>query len=121
LGRNVIHTDNTAATNAVNRAVQAYITQEINPIIQRVQGAANSAAQQNRLGILLARAGRIADARAAYERAAGMGSVPAMTNRGNLALIENDFVAAERWFGQALARDSENRAALRGLGRIAGR
>jgi tetratricopeptide (TPR) repeat protein len=121
LGRSTLRTDNTAVTNAVNRAVQLYITQEINPIIQRTQGEANSAAQQNRLGNLYARAGRIADAKAAYERAAGMGSAPAMANRGNLAFAENDYPAAERWFRQAISRDPENSAALRGLERIAGR
>jgi tetratricopeptide (TPR) repeat protein len=121
LGRNVIQTNNAAATNAVSAVLQQYITQEINPIIQRVQGQANSAAQQNRLGILLARAGRIAEAKAAYERAAGLGSVPAMTNRGNLALTENDTATAERWFRQALQREPENRTALRGLEKISGR
>jgi len=41
-----------------------------------------------------------------------------MTNRGNLALIERDFAAAERWFRQALSKDSQNSAALRGLEQI---
>jgi hypothetical protein len=48
-----------------------------------------------------------------------MGSVPAMTNRGNLALIERDFATAERWFRQALSKDSKNSAALRGLEQVA--
>jgi hypothetical protein len=121
LGRNVIQTDNAAASNAVNNVMQQYITREINPLIQQVQRQANSAAQQNRLGTLYARAGRIADAKSAYERAAGMGSVPAMTNRGNLALTENDFTTAERWFRQVLTREPENRTALRGLERLSGR
>jgi hypothetical protein len=47
-----------------------------------------------------------------------MGSVPAMTNRGNLALIERDFAIAEQWFRHALSNDSENQAALRGLERV---
>jgi hypothetical protein len=47
-----------------------------------------------------------------------MGLVPAMTNRGNLALIEKDYTAAERWFRQALAREPENTAARRGLEKI---
>jgi tetratricopeptide (TPR) repeat protein len=121
LDRNVVQTDNTAAVSAVNRVVQQYITQEINSIIRQVQSQSNSATQQNRLGILLVRSGRTAEAKAAYERAAGMGSVPAMTNRGNLALIENDFATAERWFGQALNRDPQNAAAMRGLNRIENR
>jgi len=41
----------------VNRAVQLYITQEINPVIQRTVNMANTATQQSRLGILYARAG----------------------------------------------------------------
>jgi Flp pilus assembly protein TadD len=70
------------------------------------------------LGIILVRSGRMAEARAAYERAANMGLVPAMTNRGNLALIEKDHAAAGRWFALALARDPTNRAALRGTERL---
>jgi tetratricopeptide (TPR) repeat protein len=101
--------------------LEQYISREIQPLAQNVQRqiAANpTAALYNRLAILLARSGRIADAKAAYERAAGMGSVPAMTNRGNLALIEKDYAAAERWFRQALAREPENAAALRGLEKV---
>ena len=104
-----------------NRIIQQYISREIQPLAQNVQrqiAASPTAALYNRLAILLARSGRTADAKAAYERAAGMGSVPAMTNRGNLALIEKDYAAAERWFDQALAREPENAAAKRGLEKI---
>lgn len=121
LGRSGISTDNAAVLREVNNVFQRYITQEINPVIQRTQALANSATQQNRLGILFVRAGRINEGKAAYERAAGLGSVPAMTNRGNLALTERDFTTAERWFRQALQRDPNNQAALRGLERLAER
>jgi Flp pilus assembly protein TadD len=67
---------------------------------------------------LLVRSGQTAEAEVAYERAAGMGSVPAMTNRGNLALIEKDYAAAEKWFTQALEREPENEAAKRGLEQV---
>ncbi|MCL2130116.1 MAG: hypothetical protein FWH35_07175, partial [Treponema sp.] len=120
LGRNAVRTDNDAAINAVNRVMDAYIIAEINPLIQQMQGAANTAASQNRLGILYTRAGRIADGKAAYERAIGMGSVAAMTNRGNLALTEQDYAGAERWFRQALQREPDNRTALRGIERVQG-
>ncbi|MCL2763120.1 MAG: hypothetical protein FWD36_07960, partial [Treponema sp.] len=119
LGRTGIRTDNAAVLREVNNVMQRYITQEINPIIQRTSNMQNTAAQQNRLGILYVRAGRVAEGKAAYERAVNMGSVPAMTNRGNLALIERDFAAAERWFRQALQREPQNQTALRGLERIA--
>ena len=116
----VIRTNAETAEREVGRAMQAYINQEILPLIQKLgsEQGASSAAGQNRMGILYARAGRISDAKASYERAAGMGSVPAMTNRGNLALTERDYAAAERWFRQALARDSQNKAALRGMEQV---
>ncbi|MDR1104831.1 MAG: hypothetical protein LBL44_00615 [Treponema sp.] len=101
--------------------IQRYISREIQPQAQNVQrqAAANpSAALFNRLAILLIRSGRTTDAKAAYERAAGMGLVPAMTNRGNLALIEKDYAVAERWFRQALAREPENTAAKRGMEKV---
>ncbi|MCL2067871.1 MAG: hypothetical protein FWG99_10445 [Treponema sp.] len=123
-GGRLVRTNTETALREVNRVMQQYIEQELTPVIRQVQTQVNTsstAALHNRLGILLARAGRIAEARASYERAAGMGSVPAMTNRGNLALIERDYATAERWFRQALGRESQNRAALRGLEQVAER
>lgn len=102
-------------------AVNSYVASHIEPLIRSIQTqiqAGASARLYNRLGMLQARAGRMTEARAAYERAAGLGLVPAMTNRGNLALIEKDYAAAERWFKQALAVQPENAAALRGLERV---
>ncbi|MDR2477780.1 MAG: hypothetical protein LBD48_00550 [Treponema sp.] len=107
-----------------NLVIQRYINQELVPKTQEIQkqaAATPTADLYNRLGILFVRTGRIAEARAAYERAAGMGLTAAMTNRGNLALIEKDYAAAERWFRQALARDKENKAALSGIEKIDGR
>ncbi|MDR0670137.1 MAG: hypothetical protein LBF95_08650 [Treponema sp.] len=113
--------------NITDRIIQQYISREIQPLVQNVQEqiGANPTASglplaslHNRLGILLVRAGRIADAKAAYEQAADMGSVPAMTNRGNLALIEKDYTTAERWFVLALAREPENAAAVQGLEKV---
>jgi len=121
-GGRTVRADTTAASREVNRAMEQYITQEIQPILSSVQAQVNttsSAALYNLLGIVQIRVGRIAEGKASYERAAGMGLVPAMTNRGNLALIEKDYATAERWFRQALARDSQNAAALSGLEQIA--
>ena len=119
----VIRTDTAASAKEVNRAMQQYIDQEIQPIVRQVQAqisAGATAALYNRLGIVQVRSGRIPDGKASYERAAGMGSIPAMINRGSLALSENDYTTAERWFKQVLAKDSQNSAALRGLEQIAG-
>jgi len=102
--------------------MQQYITQEIQPVLTQVQAKVNAnptAALYNRLGIVMVRTGRIPEGKANYEKAAGMGSVPAMTNRGNLALIEKDYAAAERWFKQALSKDDKNAAAIKGLEQVA--
>ncbi|MDR2575678.1 MAG: hypothetical protein LBC52_04455 [Treponema sp.] len=121
-GRRVVRADAAAAAREVNSAMQQYIEQEILLIVRKVQAqlsAAPTAALYNRMGIVQVRSGRIAEGKANYERAAGMGLVQAMTNRGNLALIERDYAAAERWFKQALSQDSKNSAALWGLEQIA--
>jgi tetratricopeptide (TPR) repeat protein len=121
LGGRTVRTDTAVATNRVNGVMTQYIERELQQILASVQRQINAnptAVLYNRVGILQARIGRIAEAKAAYERAAGMGSVPAMTNRGNLALTERDFATAERWFRQALARESQNRAALQGLEKV---
>jgi hypothetical protein len=112
--------------DSADSVMREYISREIQPLVQKAEqqiaaGPAAAASLYNRLGILLIRAGETAKAKAACERAAGMGSVPAMTNLGNLALIERDYAAAERWFAQALAREPENEAAARGLEKIAER
>jgi uncharacterized protein HemY len=67
--------------------MRQYIVREIQPQVQNIQRQIRtgpSPALYNRLGILLVRSGQITDAKAAYEQAALMGSVPAMTNRGTL-------------------------------------
>jgi Tfp pilus assembly protein PilF len=58
------------------------------------------------------------EAKAAFEQAAGMGSVSAMVNRGNIALLEKDSAAAEQWFKQALSAQPEHAAALRGMEQV---
>ena len=107
-----------------NKVMEQYVVQEILPILWRVEAQiarAPTAALYNRLGILQARAGRINVAKTNYERAANMGLVAAMTNRGSLALSERDYNTAETWFRRALAADAGNQAALRGLERVEGR
>jgi hypothetical protein len=110
--------DMAAVSGGAMAALNSYTTSEIEPLVREAQRAAQSsgsAAGYNRLGILLVRAGRIPEAKTAYERAAGLGSIPAMNNRGYLALNENDYAAAERWFRQALQIQPGNATALRGM------
>jgi tetratricopeptide (TPR) repeat protein len=111
---------------AADGALDAYIQQEIQPKITALQGqirntptaTGQQTALYNQLANLLVRAGNMAEAKAAFERAAGMGSVAAMINRGNVALIEKDYAAAERWFTQALAAEPGNATAQRSLNQV---
>jgi tetratricopeptide (TPR) repeat protein len=99
-------------------SIDKYIETDIEAVLYRVREqvmAEGTAAAYNRLGIVLVRAGRIGEAKAAYERAAGLGLVAAMTNRGNLALNERDYAGARRWFQRALENDPGNAAALSGM------
>jgi tetratricopeptide (TPR) repeat protein len=124
LGVTIVQPDPAGLRSGADGAINQYIAAEIEPLVQAVQAQIRSsptAALYNRLGILQVRAGRQAEAKAAYERAAGMGSAAGMTNRANLALGENDYAAAERWFRQALQVQPDNAAALRGLEQISNR
>ena len=107
-----------------DRVLDQYVNQGIMPVLWQVEAQIrtnSSAALYNWLGILLVRSGRAAEAKVNYERAANLGLIAAMTNRGSLALTERDYNAAEYWYRQALARDSGNNAALRGIERVEGR
>jgi tetratricopeptide (TPR) repeat protein len=110
-------------------ALKDYLATEIQPLIASVSkqisdkvrdgGAGQElAALHNRLGALYVRAGNMKEAGAAYEKAAGLRSVAAMNNRGNMALRDRDFAKARRWCGEVLRIDPENPAALLGLEKI---
>jgi hypothetical protein len=111
-----------AVAKQAEAAVKGYIAREIEPAIQglaaQIRGG-SSAGQLNQLGLLYLRSGSNAQARASFERAAGMNFLPAMLNLGNLALLEKDSVSAERWFKRVLALDADNAAAKKGLAQIA--
>ncbi|MDR3020739.1 MAG: hypothetical protein LBU66_07535 [Treponema sp.] len=121
LGSRVGRTNSEVIQAEANRAIDQFVVQDIIPLIWRTEAqiAQNSSATlYNRLGNLLVRAGRIAEGKAGYERAAAAGSVPGMTNRGNIALNEMDYVTAEYWFRRALNIDGRNASALRGMERV---
>jgi tetratricopeptide (TPR) repeat protein len=118
LGVRIIQPDQGAVNSGASAAINRYIADEIEPLVREAEQAVRnspSAAGYNRLGLLRMRAGRTAEAKTAFEQAAGMGSVAAMTNRGNAALNERNYTTAERWFRRALAAQPDNTAAIRGL------
>jgi tetratricopeptide (TPR) repeat protein len=118
--RNTYAGENDIVT-AAEAAIKNYIDNELGPKITAVNAeirSAPSAVLYNQLGALNLRSGLTAEAKAAFERAAGMGSVGAMVNRGNMALQEKDLNAAEKWFSQALTAEPGNTGAARGLEQV---
>ena len=75
----------------------------------------------NKLGLLYVRAGIYSSAIPVYERAAAMGSVAAMNNLGNIAVLQNRYVDAKDWYERALAIEPSNATALKGLNRVLGK
>jgi hypothetical protein len=123
LGVRISRPEEAPVAAAAGRALTRYIADELEPKIREINrqlgiGGA-SAALYNQLGNLYVRSTRLADAKTAFERAAGMGLADAMANRGNVALVEKDFAAAERWFRQALNVEPNNGTALRGMELVA--
>ncbi|MBP5751247.1 MAG: tetratricopeptide repeat protein, partial [Treponema sp.] len=74
----------------------------------------------NKLGLLYVRAGMYSSAIPVYERSAAMGSVSAMNNLGNIAVIQRRFDEGKLWYERALSLDPNNSTALRGLNRVLG-
>ncbi len=107
---------------AVETDLMRYITTEFGPKIKAIQdeirAGGGTAALYNRLGTLYVRAGMYNEAKGEYLRAADMGSVSAMVNLGNIAVLQDDSAAAEQWYRKALAAQPDNRAAQTGLDRV---
>jgi hypothetical protein len=120
LGVRITNPGATLVAFGAGEAMSRYIDSEIGPLLEKQESlvrAGSRPANYNRLGILLVRAGRLDEAAEAYGKAAGMGSIPAMTNLGSLALNKKDYAAAERWFNQVLSMEPGNEPAKQGLQR----
>jgi tetratricopeptide (TPR) repeat protein len=80
----------------------------------------NNAAQQLGYGIVLASQGRLADSRAAFERASALRPDSGMPsfNLGLLAESAGDLAGAERYYRDAVQRDPQLAAAHRSLGTL---
>jgi tetratricopeptide (TPR) repeat protein len=113
--------DQDATIRAVETDLLRYISNEFGPKIRAIQEdiKAKGATVQHytSLGILYVRAGMYDDAKAAYERAASMGSVTAMVNIGNIFLLDKAYPEAISWFKKALEAQSDNKGAKSGLDR----
>jgi len=109
---------------AVETVMMRYITAEFGPKIkaiqERIRSEGGTSSLFGELGLLYVRAGMYPEAKGEYKKAAKMGSVPAMINLGNIALLERDYKTAESWFKQALAEQPESKAARQGLEKARG-
>ncbi len=107
-------------TLAFDNAVSRFIDREIGPKVDAMKarlGPNSSARDHNNLGVLCARYGYYDDAVKAFEKAAALGSAPAVTNLANIAFLRKDYPAAETWFRKALDLQADNKNALVGLAR----
>jgi tetratricopeptide (TPR) repeat protein len=109
-------------TRAVETDMMRYISAEFGPKIlalrEQLRSQGESPSLYNQLGLLYVRSGMYTEAKTEYQRAAAMGSVPAMVNLGNIFTLERDFTAAETWYRRALQADPSNQTAVSGLNRI---
>lgn len=109
---------------SVETDMSRYITTEFGPQIAAIQNqlAANGISVEllNKLGLLYVRAGMYSSAIPVYERSAAMGSVGAMNNLGNIAMLQKRYQEAKIWYERALAIDPKNSTALRGLNQALG-
>lgn len=107
---------------AVDTDLMRYIASEFGPKIQelrtRITTAGGDDSLYNQLGLLYVRAGMYEDAKTEFTKSATRGSVSALVNLGNLAVLELDYVTAQRWFTKALSIDPKNRIALAGIERV---
>lgn len=109
----------TAFRRALDQFVSVQIYSEERELLERLrQGPANPRLR-NRLGVLYARYGRIAQARDQFSRILRLEDhVPALVNMANLAYLEGDMSAAAGFYDRALAVDPYNTTALLGAARV---
>lgn len=92
-------------------AVKAYIESDLNTVIDSARKSGND----NKLGIALVRAGKYAEAKEAFNRAAKSGSVSAMNNVANVLMYEKNYAGAAAQYKKVLEKDPENKTAKKGL------
>lgn len=109
---------NTVETDMA-RYIAAEFGRKIQEAVKVVEKAPKDTKALNGLGILYVRAGIFDKAIEVYTKSASLGSVPAMLNLANLAVMNKDYKLAESWYLKILQIDPENKGAASGLSRIA--
>ena len=105
----------------MERFIDREIFDRVTQLERRIADRGGSPRDHNRLGVLFARYGRVADARAQFEKVIEIdpNDASAMVNIGNLLLLEGRPEEAEQRFTVALELDPERAEAMLGLARSA--
>ena len=114
------------AASVVEKAVETsllrYIAAEFGPRIKAVQNeirtSGGSVVLYNKLGLLYVRAGLYNEAKAEFIKSAELNSAAAMTNLGNIEILQRNYKEALAWFEKALEIEPDNRAARSGFNRM---
>lgn len=96
---------------SIRAAIADYINNELSVVIERTRKSGNS----NKLGMAYVRAGRYAEARAEFQKAAAKGSVSAMNNVANVMMYEKNYAGAAAQYKKILQIDPSNKVAKKGL------
>lgn len=111
-----------ALKKRADKDLSEYLQNEIQPKIRTQAALAQSnptEANLNALGLLYVRSGDYKNAKDAYNKSAKLGSVSAMSNLANIALLEKNYADAKSWYNKVLEINPEHSGAKKGLERIA--
>jgi tetratricopeptide (TPR) repeat protein len=107
-----------AFENTLGRFVAHEITPRVQRLMSEMGGSDDGTGRQlNSLGILYARYGQYAEAKAQFEKAVAKDYPPAITNLANVAFLVHDYRTAADFFKKSLALNPDNVGALIGLAR----
>lgn len=115
--------DNTSILNAFQREVARFVDREISPQVaeleESIRDQGGSPAMRNKLGILYAQYGRYEQAETEFRRAVGQREyVPALTNLGNLFLLQDQPEQARKFFERAARQEPQKASVLLALSRV---
>lgn len=112
-----------AVKDKFEKSLNRFIDREIAPkerkMLSDMGPTGGTVRQHNSLGVLYARYGLLDKAKAWFEKAAAKDSIPALSNLGNIAILEKDYEKAVGCFQAVLKLQPDNKAALLGLARAA--
>ena len=112
----------TVVEKAVETSFLRYIATEFGPRIKAVQNeirtSGGSVVLYNKLGLLYVRAGMYNEAKEEFIKSAELDSAAAMTNLGNIEILQRNYKEALDWFEKALEFEPDNKAAQSGFNRM---